>query len=906
MIPAMTKRLMPRMSIKGRVYALILMLALVASGAGGVLLWQNQSHGVMTEHLNDFHLRAVGHAQNIGKHASLVEKYSLWLERGVTAEKHGYLLRERRASLFTIEKSFASLVAVQKRYGPDKYNTVTRKAFRQLNALKGDAKNSFDWGDGPALEMMTRLQALEVSVEQIERIHQGDYDDIAGSMGTHQDNNIIRAGIILLPLLVIGILMTISIIRSINQSLEAQRATTRALRESENQHRNLIEVSPDGIFVMITGLIVYANQKGAELCGATEVNQILGLSSLEFVHPDDREMVQIHRQSVADDVDVIHRLTFRRIRLDGSELIAEGSTAIVTWQGEPAQLLLVRDVTERKRIDDELQRSQDLLTDALHAVPVGFVLYDPDERLLMSNGKCSPPGLRQSISPGTSVEDILKRTAESGRVPAANEDTQQWIDRQLAYFRNPEGSIEIEYIDGTVHQITGRKTAEGGTVTIRDDITKLRRNEREIQHSQEHLQTLLDHIIDGIITIDEFGVMETVNPAAAWIFGYEEDEMIGENISILMNDPDRSQHDGFLDAYRQTGQARMTKIAARQVLGRRKQGDSVPLEVSIVEMVVGGKRKFIGTMHDVTERLRAEQEIHRINGELEERVVLRTQQFESSNTELKATLESLQQTQEQLVQSEKLSALGGLVAGVAHEINTPIGIGITAASHLDDQTETLESLYKENKITRAHIEKFIESGRQSSQIILTNLNRASDLIRSFKQVAVDQSTEDKRTFNLRSYTDEILLSLRPKLKQARHDVTIEGGEAIDVDSYPGAYSQVVTNLVMNALIHAFEEGEVGSLRISFEESNGRVTMIFADDGKGIPADHLPKIFDPFFTTRRGSGGTGLGLNIISNIISQRLGGSIKCDSEIGEGTTFRIEFPCNGPKHVNTETDKAA
>ena len=193
---------------------------------------------------------------------------------------------------------------------------------------------------------------------------------------------------------------------------------------------------------------------------------------------------------------------------------------------------------------------------------------------------------------------------------------------------------------------------------------------------------------------------------------------------------------------------------------------------------------------------------------------------------------------------------------------------------------------------KSDLDGFLDTVAQSGEMILSNLDRAANLIQSFKQVAVDQSIEDKREIELKNYIEEVLMSLRPKLKQSNHSVTINSDESVSLNTFPGTISQVVTNLVMNSVIHGFEERADGIISIDIKKlPNNHVSLVFKDNGRGIEKENLSKIFDPFFTTKRGSGGSGLGLNIIYNLISQKLNGTITCESEIGKGVNFLIEIP---------------
>ncbi|MDM8559407.1 ATP-binding sensor histidine kinase [Candidatus Parabeggiatoa sp. HSG14] len=279
---------------------------------------------------------------------------------------------------------------------------------------------------------------------------------------------------------------------------------------------------------------------------------------------------------------------------------------------------------------------------------------------------------------------------------------------------------------------------------------------------------------------------------------------------------------------------------------------------------------------------------------LETKVKERTYQLETQKNELAKTLEQLQAAQQQLVESEKMAALGNLVAGVAHEINTPVGVGVTAATQLDKITVDFATLYKSGKMTRATLEKFLNSAHQSSGLVLKNLNRAAELTQSFKQIAVDQSSEQRRTFELKKYLTEVLNSLRPNIQNTQYQVSMTCDETIQLTSYPGALSQILTNLIMNSINHGFQEQKFhGQIMVEgmVKEGEKEVILRYSDNGKGIPTDVIDKIFEPFFTTNRLRGGTGLGLHIVFNLITHRLKGTIQCESVEGQGTTFIISIP---------------
>jgi signal transduction histidine kinase len=268
-------------------------------------------------------------------------------------------------------------------------------------------------------------------------------------------------------------------------------------------------------------------------------------------------------------------------------------------------------------------------------------------------------------------------------------------------------------------------------------------------------------------------------------------------------------------------------------------------------------------------------------------------ELRASKEKAENALHELNAAQQNLIDAERLAALGGLVAGVAHEVNNPIGISLTVASSFARRTEAFEAELKAgNGLRRSQLEEFVRTSRDAAQQLVGNLHRAGELIQSFKQVAVDRSHAERRTFNLSEATDQIIASLRPALKKASIALAVEVPENLVIDGYPGAYGQILTNLFLNAANHAFADGRSGAITISAKpRGSDDVEIIFADNGAGMTPDVQRQAFDPFFTTRRNEGGTGLGLHIVYNLVTQQLGGRMMLDSRPGQGTTFRIIMP---------------
>ncbi len=257
---------------------------------------------------------------------------------------------------------------------------------------------------------------------------------------------------------------------------------------------------------------------------------------------------------------------------------------------------------------------------------------------------------------------------------------------------------------------------------------------------------------------------------------------------------------------------------------------------------------------------------------------------------------ALRSAQRELLHKEKMAALGGLVAGVAHEINTPVGVAITASSLLADRVAAIQEKFDDKTLRRRDMKRFLADAREASALTSTNLQRAGELIVSFKKVAVDQSNAKRRRFELGAYVRDVLTSLGPLYKRSPHAVRLEVEGELEVNTHAGAISQIVTNLLSNAIVHAFPEGFAGEvvLRVGAGAS-GRAVIEAADNGRGISPELRRRVFEPFFTTNRGSGGSGLGLHIIHNLVTELLGGEITLESTLGAGTTVRISFPVQAP-----------
>src|SRR5829696_258533 len=309
---------------------------------------------------------------------------------------------------------------------------------------------------------------------------------------------------------------------------------------------------------------------------------------------------------------------------------------------------------------------------------------------------------------------------------------------------------------------------------------------------------------------------------------------------------------------------------------------------AIVTGNYGRPTKDVNARDEIGEMARAV-EIFRENAIAKRQAEL---ELQASKDRAERALRELQETQQSLIEAEKLAALGGLVAGVAHEVNNPIGISLTVASSFARRAEIFESELRTEPLRRSKLDEFVRTSRDAAGQLVANLHRAGELIQSFKQVAVDRSHAERRQFSLSEATDQIVASLKPVLKKAAITLSVDVPEGLVIDGYPGSYGQILTNLFLNAANHAFADGRSGAITISARaRGSDDIEIIFADNGAGMTPDVQRQAFDPFFTTRRNEGGTGLGLHIVYNLVTQQLGGRMMLESRLGQGTTFRIIMP---------------
>lgn len=440
-----------------------------------------------------------------------------------------------------------------------------------------------------------------------------------------------------------------------------------------------------------------------------------------------------------------------------------------------------------------------------------------------------------------------------------------------------------------------------GRVWYFRDITARRRTEEALARERALADAVMDSVPGLLYLYDESGKLVRWNKRHQELTGYSPEELSQMTLTDWFKEDVETQ--GRI--VREVHQSLEGGFVDTEANLRRKDGTTIPMYFTAVSLRIAGKLYFTGMGMDITKRRQMEDQLREINEELERKVEYRTQELTAMNQELIAMNqelvaaneelfhlnERLRETQESLVRAEKMAALARLVAGMAHEINTPVGICVTLASHLQEITKGMTGLYQSGGARRSDFQEYLAECEEAAGLLLLNTERAAKLVSNFKQVSADQASEIRRLFYVKGYIDEILTTLTARLKNSGHEVNVYCRDDLAIHGYPGAFAQILTNLVLNSLIHAYDSGEKGNMDIYAEVAGGQLKLIYKDDGKGMDKAVIGKIFDPFFTTRRNQGGTGLGLSIVYNLVTQLYNGMIQCTSQPGKGTTFTITLP---------------
>lgn len=421
-----------------------------------------------------------------------------------------------------------------------------------------------------------------------------------------------------------------------------------------------------------------------------------------------------------------------------------------------------------------------------------------------------------------------------------------------------------------------------------DELEERQRSRVQLEQERDFSATIIRSSTSVICCLHEDMSIYSINPSGELLTGIDQQALIGQSWPKLFTQDDKSPF-----ASVSGDREHVEEVSGLEVVMHNPEGEPRTLTWNFVPFFNQDVLEYyIAFGHDVTDWKNIQLEIESLNQELEQKVNDRTASLESSNSRLTQAFSELKQTQDILIESEKMASLGELVAGVAHEVNTPIGVCVTAASFLQEQTIDFEKSFKAENISENDVESFLECLNDSSEILINSLTRASELIKSFKQVAVDQSSEANYNFFMAENLSQVISSLHHKLKKADAEVIVSCLDTLAITSYPGSFVQIYTNLILNSITHGFDqwEGE-REIYITVERIGDNVQIEYRDSGKGIEKDIAARIFDPFVTSKRGLGGSGLGTHVVYNVVVQLLKGKIYCDKEVEHGVRFVIELP---------------
>lgn len=592
--------------------------------------------------------------------------------------------------------------------------------------------------------------------------------------------------------------------------------------------------------------------------------------------------------------DVIDQPTQLRCR-NGEVLETLLCARIVDAGGQTCILAVCRDITAQRRLEQARQEAAEaqhiaevMFATAFHSSPEAITLSRlADGKLLVVNPAfVTLTGWRADGVIGQSTLSLGLWAIPEERVALAELVTEHAAVRDFhCLMRVADGSQRDVLVNASTVEIAGHTCL----ISLIRDVTDQKAVAARLQDSQLKFATIFDTAPFALaLTRLADRTYIDANPAWERLFGYPRENIIGHTSRELGCWDDGEDYDAMY-----AGVANDHALEQREVRLRPHDRPN-----TVVNCVVSGRRLRVGgddcalwSMVDISELRRVQAHIEELNQNLERRVSERT-------VELTRALEILRQTQEELIRREKMAALGSLVAGIAHELNTPIGNSVTVATTFAARTEELVRAYTNGQLRRADFDGYTHDARRAVDLLMASLTRAEELVRSFKQVAIDQTSELRRHFELNEVLHEMAVTLSPMFKNRQIVLQVIQTGPIAVDSYPGALGQIFTNLVSNALLHAFEDRSEGRITVTPRLLDADTLQVeFMDDGRGITAADQRRIFDPFFTTRLGLGGTGLGLHIVYNLVTQVLGGRISVHSAPDAGTHFVLTLPRVAPAH---------
>lgn len=669
----------------------------------------------------------------------------------------------------------------------------------------------------------------------------------------------------------------------------------------ELQYRKLFEDHPHAMLLydVDNRAILDANRAADQLYGYAPralVGRLLDTLMPAQEHPRLLEAVALARQ----DLNIKRMSRWLHVKSNGEPFVVETLSA-PHWVGaRHARLLLVTELTQMVKVENQVLDQAKFLESLLEALPMPVFYKDRRGHYLGANPAfLKLLGLQAHQVVGKTVEDITspelaQRYQRADEALYAEPDKIQFYE---ALMRSTQGLREVHFHKAAFRDHNGQVV---GLIGMVRDVTEERRALAALRDSEARLTQVLHSSPMAVFVLDEAHRVVIWNPACEQLLGARAQDMLGsdEVWRVFYPEPQPLMANLLIEG--------VDDATLMRQFGERCQRSPVNPDawenVDFLPMLAGGSGRWlyacasplrnaqgqvvgaIETLVDISEHKAAQARISRLNEELEARVLVRTNELARAN-------EDLRHAMVHLVQSEKLAALGSLVAGVAHELNTPLGNMLTVASALRSRVDEFAQTAQAGALRLSVLKQFTQGMAEAAQILERNAFRAGELIASFKQVAVDQTSARRREFDLAKVTDEVFAALHPQLKRTLHELVVDVPAGIILDSYPGPLEQVLLNLVNNALVHAFEPEQVGRMTLQAQADADQVYLQFNDNGVGMSEAVGARAFDPFFTTRMGSGGSGLGLYIVYNLVTGVLGGSITLSSQPGQGTRFSVILP---------------
>lgn len=670
------------------------------------------------------------------------------------------------------------------------------------------------------------------------------------------------------------------------------RAAETALAEARAHFERSFRLLPELLTLsrLDDARLVDVNDNWVTVLGCSR-QESLGRSSVDLgLWQQPAELAEIHAELLAGK-EIADRPV--RLRTRGGEPLETRLRAHLLRSGKQAYVLAAfRDVTAQLRLEHaqqaaaEAQRvSEAMFSAAFHSSPDCIIISR------LADGKILEVNRAFMQLTGWSRDAAIGASALSLGLWPFPEERAAMVElisdaTALRDFPCTFGTAQGEGRDCLFNASPVSIAGQTCLISIVRDITEQKRAADRLQESQAKFATIFNSAPCALaLTRIADRVYLDANPAWEKLFGLGREVVVSRTTGELGFWVDPETYDAIY-ASLATGDVLQQQEVRLRVPGRNEIATCL---ISARRLPINHEDCALWSLVDITELRRIQAHIEELNQSLEARVTERT-------AELTAALETLRHTQEELVRSEKLAALGSLVAGIAHELNTPIGNSVTIATTLAASTEELAREHAAGALRRSSFDHFTHNARSATDLLMRSLLRAEELVRSFKQVAVDQTSEQRRRFDLGEVLHEMAITLSPMLKNTPYTLELASTESISMDSYPGPLGQVLTNLVSNALQHAFDGLEHGHIVVTTRPvGNDKVEIEFADDGVGIPHANLRRIFDPFFTTRLGRGGSGLGLHIIYNLVTCVLGGNITVFSTPGTGCRFVLTLPLTAP-----------